>query len=113
MVLARAIAPIALACGLSAQLPPHPTAAYLQCGDLASLLAERHGQACRAADPMKELRLLLDRALRCNGGSVGQKNDSTLLASSQAPGELEAAQRALDAVREGTIEVRVQCTVFT
>src|SRR5262245_29498792 len=113
MVVARAIVVFALAGGVCAQVRVQT---MFDCSDVTPLLAERHGPAWRESDTVKELQWLLDRFLRGddNRGFCGLRvqGASHLLVVASAAEQVQFVQRALDEVRTGTLEVRVQCTVF-
>jgi hypothetical protein len=113
MVVARIIVAIALACAVGAQREVR-RGVVLDCSDLPALLAERH-PTCQGVELMPQMQLLLESALRCrdDGVIVRLRGASALLVASSAPDQLQAAQRALETVRAGAVEVRVQCTVFT
>src|SRR5262245_56227051 len=105
MVVARVIVAVALAGGVCAQRVVRKGDLMLfECSGLSSLLAEHHGAAC-GADALPELRGLLERSLQWDGGtgSVRQHGESMLLVIAPAPDQQDLAQRALEAVRAGSV----------
>src|SRR5262245_58872289 len=109
MVVARAIVAMALTGAVCAQ----QSLSLLDCRDLPALLAERHGAACPPAGTLEELQQLLQRSLGPETNTVVLQGEARMLVVARGAEQFALVQRALEAVRAGAIEVRVQCTVFT
>src|SRR5262245_47949256 len=116
MDVVRATVALALACAVCAQQVGQRRGqiTVVQTSELSGPLAENNGPACDPDACILALQPLLQRTLQQDDpqATVQFNRKTMLVVLSQLPATHDVAQRAFAAVRSGSLEVRVQCTVF-